>query len=360
MSGILLTDRTSAETDDTCGMRFWFYKHAGGHGIIPLNEVIHFTVGREIHEDLAMIAGMPDLSPDAIRAAISALMPGDFDAFSQAEKERITRRLGWFAAYALYIEPMVRATFEDVAVESELILDRTPLWVAITPDRILRHRRDGYLVYREYKSTISASNKWLNSWKYAIQLHTSMAAVSEELGEPVRYAQVMGLMKGTIRSDRLSHPYVWAWYHEGRKEWTHDYTRGRGAGWAPMPVWEYPGGIVSWVEALGAEVAAEQFPHTEPIFPDTGILDDWVARRTQREMDIAADLAAAQADPLVRAVLFPKITKQCVPAFGDACAYLGVCRNATWRHNPEAHPDYVERIPHHAIELELRRGGKGD
>lgn len=355
-SEILLTDRTSAETDDTCGMRFWFYKHAGGKGIIPLQEVIHFAVGREIHEDLATIASMSDLSPDAVRAQVQALVPGDFDDLSQAEKERITRRLGWFAAYALYIEPVVRAQYVDVAVESELILDRSPLWVAITPDRILRHKRDGYLVYREYKSTISASNKWLNSWKYAIQLHTSMAAVAEELGEPVRYAQVMGLMKGQERAGRLAHPYVWAYHNATTGEWTEDYSRARGAAWAPMPVWEYPGGVVSWVERLGPEVAAEQFPHTEPIFPDADILADWIVRRTKREQDIRASLEAAQADPLVRATVFPKITKQCVPAFGDSCAYLGVCRNATWREHPEAHPDYVERIPHHQIELEWREG----
>lgn len=350
-----LIDRSGAELDDQCGQAFWWNRLEGKRGIMPRAEAAALQVGREIHEDLATIAVGPDVSPDGLHRWASALLSGMAgDEPSQQVLEFLYRRLGWVVAFALFVEPTIRETFENVLVEGELILDRSPLLVATTPDRILRHRQEGYLVYREYKSTISAGPKWMDSWAYAPQLHTGMAAVSEEFGEPVRYAQVMGLLKGTpsYTDGRLLHPFVWGYYNEKTGGWTSEYENAKSSGWRPMPVWEYPRGVVAWItEVVGREAALAVFPHTAPVFYNARLLEDWIRRRTHREQVIAAVKEECRSDPATRAIYFERRTRSCRPAFGDACPYRLACWNAVVEANPLASEDYIERVPHHEIEL---------
>jgi hypothetical protein len=359
---IYLTDRTAAEIDDTCGMKYWLNRKEGGKGIVPKVEPLPLLIGRQIHEDLATIAGMPDIRKEAIEEMIFDVLNGlrgeDFKETRLLELEY--RRLGWAAAYALFIEPGVREIYETINVEGELILDRDPLWVATTPDRVLKHRKEGWVAVRDYKSTISASFKWMNSWAYMPQLHILMAAVQEELGleTPVKFAQIMGLQKGyTSAVDRrLMHPYVWGYYNKKENKWSHSYDDGKKAGWEQMPVWEYPDGIVDWVQKCGQEVAFSQFPHTSPIFLNKRLLDEWVARRTSRERLISVVGPDCVTDLAKRSEYFERRTKNCRPAFGDACPYLKVCWNAEAAANPLADPDYEVRQPHHDVELIMGEG----
>lgn len=356
---IYLTDRTTAETDDKCGMRRWWYKHEGGWGIVPVKESIHLTVGKETHEDLATVAGMEDISfaaiDDAVRELIRSI-PGDT---TDAQRELLYRRLGWLAAYALYIEPKVRETFETVSVEAEHILDRDPLWISYTPDRYLRHRQGRYLVYKEYKTTISAGPKWMTSWAFKPQVHIGLAGMQEELKERVAYAQVMGLLKGDYswgNEPRMNHPYVWGWYHAGKKEWTHDYQKARTAGWEKLPIWEYEGGPAAWVQRCGPDIAISQFPHTPPIFYNPRLLDDWVLRRTIREAQVAEVVEECRVDLRKRVIWFEPRTDQCRPPFGDACPYQLACHNAAINENPLGCRDYQRRTPHHETEVRYLAG----
>jgi hypothetical protein len=355
---VLYTDRTTASTDQKCGMRRWWYKHEGGHGIVPVEEASALTVGKDTHEDMHVLAELEDISPGNIDSLVRGILSSQAPEPSQTTLETLYRRLGWFAASALFLEPRVRKTFKTIQTEAEIILDRSPLWVGVTPDRVLEHLEGHHLVYRELKSTITAGPKWISSWPFAIQLHLGIAAVQEELSRKVAYAQIVGLMKGETRDGRLRHPYVWGYYNATTKDWTHDYDKARASTWEPMPVWEYPGGLVDWVTRCGQEVGLAQFPHSAPVFLNQRLLDSWVLARTARELEVEAIVDDCRTDLTTRTIYFEPCYDQCRPPFGDPCPYIQCCHNAAVGENPLASRDFVQRIPHHEIELTLRKGAK--
>lgn len=347
------TDRSAVETDDRCGMRFWYNRKEGGRGIVPKNEPFALAIGRETHLDLKTVAEMGDLSPEAIQALIQPILDGltEDDKRNQKRMEVLYRRLGWLAAFALYLEPRIREGYETISIEKEIKLDRSPLTVGVTPDRVLRNRRDHKLiVYREYKTTITASQKWGASWHYQIQLHLGIAAASEHLKERVTFAQIMGLMKGYDTGDRLSHPYVWGWFNPTSNQWSCSYEKSRGASWMPMPVWEYPGGIVEWVQFCGKETAQAQFPHSPPVFLNERMLNEWIERRLYRERTIRAVEHLCERDQHLRSIHFERRMGQCRPSFGDECPYLQACWNAEINKDPLLNGEYLVRTPHHPME----------
>lgn len=354
---IYLADRSGCETDDDCGYSYWLNRKAGPgrKGIVQAVESIYLAIGRESHEDLHAIAEIEDLSPLSIDTRISEITESltEEDKKDQKTMEILYRRLGWFAAFALFIEPKLREEFDTISVEDELILDRSPLWVAVTPDRVLRSKKSGKLIYQEYKSTITASNKWTSSWPFAIQLHLGMKAIEEELKEPIGFSRVVGLMKGDYYGTRhnLTHPYVWAYQNSRTGEWTHEYSKSRSPEWNPAPVWDYPGGVVGWVQLLGEDIAKGQFPMSQPIFLNERMLDQWVTSRTWREAEIAAVSEECYENPLIRARYFRRETKRCRPGFGDQCQYLSACWNASVSDDPIRSGLYVERTPHHMVEV---------
>lgn len=352
---IYLVDRSGVETDDTCGMKYWWNRLEGKKGIVRKEEEFYFLIGRETHEDLAHIAQAEDISPSALSAMVDEII-GDLneeDRSKQKEMEVLYRRLGWMVAFALYVEPRIRARYETIQIEGELILDRSPLWVAVTPDRVLRDRGDGALVYKEYKTTISASQKWANSWPYQIQPHIGMKAIEEELKQKVRFTQIVGLMKGDIRDGKLRHPYVWAWRNSETGHWTHDYNQARSSAWESCPVWLYPGGIVEWVERCGEEVGQAQFPHSAPVFLNERMLSDWFERVLHRQEEIEAVREACQNEWEWRIRYFPQRTSKCRPAWGEACPYLEPCWIATIGEQPLESGLFKERVPHHEAEIIL-------
>lgn len=354
-------DRSGAETDDRCGMEYFWQRKFGGLGIVPKEKASYFKIGAEIHEDLATIAELEDISPANLTTLIGEItspITEEDRLVGRSTLEILYRRLGWLAAYALFIEPRIREEYENVSVEEEIILDRTPLWIAITPDRVLRHRRSGHLIYREYKTTLQAGFKWVRHWPYDIQIHLGIKAIEEEIGEKLAYGQVMGLMKGDTRGDRLIHPYVWAWKNNITGAWTCDYAKARSAAWEAAPVWDYPGGIVSWVQACGQEVAQAQFPHSAPCFLNERMLDEWVERRIDRARIVAEVQEECQSDLQRRNLFFEKRTRNCSPAFGDPCPYIAACWNAGTNENPLASGLYEERVPHHEIEIQFYKSAK--
>lgn len=359
---IFLTDRSAVEMDDTCGMKYWLNRKEGRRGIVPKEEPLALMVGSATHKDLQTVASWDHemLQPKNIQVELDTIL-GDLtidDKANTPKMEILYRRLGWLAAFALYIEPRIRERYEGVSIEAEIILDRDPLWVAATPDRVLRRKSDKKLEYREYKTTISASNQWMHSWQYAIQLHIGIAAAQEELKEKVHFAQIMGLMKGSksYTDGHLVHPYVWGYFNRKKGEWTHTYNEARSADWEAMPVWEYEGGIVEWVEMCGQEVALNQFPQSPPTMLNERMLNEWVRRRLHRETQIRLMEDTCKTNLDTRSVYFERRTKNCRPPFGDACQYLSVCWNAEVNADPLAKGEYVERIPHHELEIMMNRG----
>jgi hypothetical protein len=81
-----------------------------------------------------------------------------------------------------------------------------------------------------------------------------------------------------------------------------------------------------------------------------GLVEDFVKRRIHRAQEIAAwQGRGSPPDDMVW--LFERRTQNCIPAFGDPCPYNPICWNASWRHNPQDHPDFKPRDPHHLVEL---------
>ena len=355
----LLTDRTTIETDQTCGMKRWWYKHEGGTGIVPAVEAKYFLDGRQYHEDFALLAEADDPLKRA-KELIEAIEEKLGTETDQIFLETQTRRAAWIAANGLFIEPELRLTHRTIHVEWELVLDRSPLWVAVTPDRVLERISDGKLIYRDYKGVggWGATYNWMNHWPYAIQLHTVIAAVQEELDRPVAYAQIMGLAKGQERDGKLSHPYVWA-YSDGADEWMPVvgdgyYYEAKKKGLTKRPVWEYAGGILKWVSDLGPDVARNQFPFSAPVFLNERLLNWLVKSRTRREKELDLFGAKCQTDLDARLAHFPPNFNECRPVVGTECPYLAACHNATVNSDPLRSGMYVVRTPHHDLETTMK------
>jgi len=365
---IYITDRSAAETDDTCGWKFYLNRIEGGIGVVPAEDPIYFKIGRETHEDLAKIAEMPDISAAAIDGVVGGILNQGWlnDKDDVSKLELTYRRVGWLTAFALFIEPQIRAKYNNVHIEKEIILDRTPLWVACTPDRLLEDKESGALCYKEWKSVKYANAAWVAHWQYAIQLHIGIKAAMEELNRPIAFGQVMGLVKGQASKDgHLSHPYVWGYHNEKKDQWSCSWDDGKKSGWALTPVWKYPFGVVSWVKKVcGPEVAKAQFPHSAPVFLNERMLDGWVEARTHRETRIeffksaindAEVLLSDDERSKLRNTFFPKRLAQCRPQIGSPCEYLMACWNAETASDPCGKGVYVPRVPHHEVEIISKR-----
>lgn len=352
MSNPLLTDRTTTETDWKCGMARWWYKEEQGTGIVPVVEAKYFEEGRDIHADFQFLAQ----APDPVIAAME-IVEGVESRMSEANGDQIlleplARRAGWVAAQAIYVEPETRRTHENVGLEHELVLERDPLWFVVTPDRILRQReRPQRMVYRDYKGVggWGATNAWVAHWDYAIQQHTVLKAIEEEFGEAPIYAQIMGLWKGQEKDGRLYHPYVWAFYDEVNDEW---FPLGSGKrGLTYRPVWEYPEGIMKWVEKCGKEIAEQMFPFSRPIFLNERLLDELIVSRTRRETEVMLFREKAQVDRDIRAQHFESRYSECRPVIGAPCPYIAACHNASINEDPLKSGLFVRRTPHHELEV---------
>lgn len=343
---ILLDDRSGMEQDWKCGMSYYWNRVHGGTGMVPAEEADYFLVGRQIHEDFDHLARM-ELSEEAIQEYALRLIP---DSINQVDLEPAYRRAGWFIAYALFIEPLIREEWENVSVESEIILDRSPLWMCVTPDRVLRSRRTGELVYEEYKSTKFNNKGWHDYWPYAVQVHLGLLAVEEELGEPLAYGRIRGLEKGYEKDGKLRHPYVWAYYDEKQDRWQQEYKYGL----TLRPIWEYPGGIFEWVKVCGEETAKEMFPVSRPLFLNRRIIEPMLNRRIIRMQEIRDFKDGSMGPDADRQLVFEARYTQCNPVIGAPCAYLSACHNGEVNADPIGSGVYVPRIPHHEIERVMR------
>lgn len=338
---IYLTDRTTIETDWACGMKRWWYKEEAGGGIVPAKEAAYYEEGRQIHSDFERIVNGEDLE-----SVISSIpFPWDED---DPTREKTQRRLGWLVAFSTYVWPWLSERFTVEAVEREIVLDRSPLWVACTPDLLLRERAATHrLVNFDYKTVGMLGKGWVDYWPYAIQMHLSMVALEEELGEPIGYSQVIGVLKGQERGGKLRHPYVWAYRSADGEKWQPEY----GSQLTLAPLWEYNPGLLQWVTQLGQGEAFSLFPFSRPITLNRRLVDQVIEQRIRREREVSCFRAEAQLNLDLRAQLFEPRYTQCSPAIGSPCPYLAACHNATVNDDPLGSGLYIKRTPHHELEV---------
>ena len=355
---IYLQDRTSIEVDWTCEMMYYWYKLYNKKGIVPLIEQPWFEVGRNIHDDLSGFA--EGLSTKEVLAKLPTIESCKGD---QLLLEPLCRRIGWVVAFGSVIWPYIIDRFEVIRVEGELIFDRSPLWIPVTPDLVLRNRKTRRLVYVEYKSTGSTRPGFALHWPYAIQLHLGIKAIEEEFQEEVEYGQVLGLYKGVEQKGKLRHPYVWAYYNHDSFLWSHEWK----SQWDLRGVWDHPDGPAKWAKELGGlvkpevarEVMKEQFVWSEPVFKDERVVNNLIHRRTKRGEELEWLKTVAMTDPtFVPEHYFDQRSIHCKPVIGAECPYLAACFNSSVNDDPIGSGLYVERTPHHDVELTLDTGGR--
>lgn len=325
-----ITDAGSVELDDSCGMKLWWTQYESGSGIQKKEDILNNLLKAEIHEDLRVVSTLEDLTPAGIQPLLDEILAGLSPEDKQETKkmELLYRRLGWLAAFALFIEPEIRENYETLPIQREIILDRDPLWVVVQPDRVLRSKRTQETVYREYVPMPAGWTKqtWLQGWLYRMRLHIGIAAAESAMKMVLSYGQAMGLSEGFISSldGRLMHPYVWGYYNKKREEWAHTF-RAEAEDWKPAPVWEFPGGVVAWVRMCGKHIADSQFPMSPAVQLNHQMLTTWVSRRLHRERQLQAVKNVAQVNPAMRGIHFERRTEACMPAIGPACPFLKAC-----------------------------------
>ncbi len=328
---VYMTDVSRVETDDACGMRYWLGYMEGGQGVIRKSEVVDKLLGVAIHDDLRSLSGLMDISPLAIQNIIDEVLShlSAEDRQDVGKMELLYRRLGWFAAFAMFMEPEIRKEYRNIPIDSALVLDKDPLWVVAYPDRLLKSRSSGSVVYREYVPMGAGltQERWLKGWFYNVRLHVGMAAAIQETKDVTlspTAGQVMGLGQGfrSLLNNRLVHPYVWAYHNKATDEWSSDRKT---PDCVVAPVWAFPGGVVAWIKLCGAEVAKCQFQLSPAIPLNKPVIDAWVSRRLHRERQISTNKTAAATNFYIRSVYFPKVTNQCQPPNGPACPFLPAC-----------------------------------
>lgn len=343
-----IVDIASSEQDDTCPMKTWFGKFEGGRGIVPKNQVLPNQMIAETHADFRHLAKMMDITPENIQkvveSALSELTPED--KLNRKAMELLYRRLGWFVAYALFKEPEVRAKYYDVGIDAELILDRDPLWVVTEPDRLLMDRGTEEYTYLEYTlMPPGISNKnWLQQWLYNIRLHVGIAALADAKKINADYGQMMGLSEGYISSvdGRLVHPYVWG-YRDDKGNWSIGFKT-ENEGFKPTPVWEFPGGIMGWVQLCGKTAADFQFQLSPPIRINRAQVNEWVSRRLHRERAVKIMADTCHVNYHLRTIHFQKNSSQCRPANGPACPFLKACWDKDLAVNAFKTGEYVPNV----------------
>lgn len=335
---IFMSDWRAIETDEQCSMKYWLANCEGGNGIARKADIIPNLILEQTHQDLKMLSLAENIEPDNVQLAIDEILSelsGD-DREDYPKMEALYRRLGWMAAFAIFHEPQIRKNYETADIDTELVLDRNPLWIITHPDRVLKSRTTGDIIYREYvpMPRNMEKRKWLAQWSYNMRLHVGMAAANENLkiGD-VSYGQVMGLSEGYVSSidNRLIHPYVYGYYNNDTKEWSPPYKGKTDGNWVQTPVWKYPGGVVQWVTQCGKEVADSMFPISPAVTLNEENLDSWAITRLRREREIDTLRGFSLKQNLVRERHFPRRYSECRPMNGDVCPFLAAC----WGNKPD-------------------------
>ena len=341
-----LVDFQQTEVDDLCGMKRWLSSHESGMGIQAKDSVLPGLLEQATHSDFQCINGLEDLSQPSIQAVIDDVLGEltDKDKQDQTKMELLYRRLGWIAAYALYIEPAIRMDYEVIPIDTEIVLDREPLWIITHPDRLLRHKVTKDVIYRELIQMPPGltNQKWLHGWHFRMRMHAGMASAMEDRKLGIDYGQVMGMSEGyiSILDGRLCHPYIWGYFNEKTSSWSNVYRNERD-GYKLAPVWEFPGGIVAWVKKCGEGIANNQFPVSPPIMLNKSMLDNWVEQRLHREREIRTLADISVGNLHLRGIHFPRKTANCRPVTGEVCEFIGCCWNGKVAANPLKDNNFV-------------------
>lgn len=350
---LLITDPTLAALDDSCGMKLWYARFQSGGGVTATKDILSTEMLAATQTDLRMLGQMEDIHPDTIQGLINEILNGiGYETLGKniRSRELLYRRLGWFAAYAIFIEPHQRKLYTPIPIDAEIDFNRNPLLVRMNPGRVLFNSSTSEVEHREFVPTQSVSARWREGWEWNIQPHLSLVAVREHLQRRIHWGRIQGLNTGYISSTenaQLHHPYVYAHFNKLTGEWTHNFKfqDQDGGNWVERPIWESPLSIVEWIRKCGPTVAETQFPLSPKIPVNEEMVQAWVARKIHRERQIHAMKIACQDNKALRAIHFPQVTSECAPANNVACVYKNLCWSTPFVRSALLNKDFKVNLP---------------
>lgn len=374
---VIVHSRPRAETDWRCPRdRYWTYEYEG-KGLESDEESVQMFLGTSIHDGTAAIALMTrdtgsadiDLIANTARQQVSETLLSNTAGTAQKVEEFAGEQSAlvegllrgfyrWVWPRMLVRYPKIVAIETDVSLRHDEYGNPNPAgnWEFLAkPDLILQTEDESEIVYWEYKSTSSKKDKWINSWKRAVQVHATMGAINATLGIDLTSTIVQGFYKGYESYGKLSSPMCYAYHRWGNPPFTqtetvYEYKNG----YRRTPTWLLEGGVKKWVDEMPDQVLTEQFPEVPPIFPNPDHIRTFLSQRATREYEIRMSrellldpaLDAASKTVILNNV-FPQHYNACEPAWGFDCPRLHLCFGDGVPNDP------TYRKPHHKREVEL-------
>lgn len=382
-SAHIVYDRSRTTTDWACPRRRYEQYERDGTGYVPEEEAVELFTGSVVHDAMAGIARghqQGGIDIEAIATAASAAMlayhtkektTGSYAIERDAAyaKEQAALIYGLLKGFYAHMWPKLMAKYDIVVVEEEMFFihdqhgrgDIKAFFVMMCkPDLVLRDKLTGELVYLEYKTTSSKTEEWIAKWEDAVQVHSTLNAIEQSLGERPTACIVQGLYKGWESYGKQSSPFCYSYSVQGhppfyKPTFSYEYKNG----YRRVPTWEMEGGTKAWVEGMPEAILADQFPQTPPIFCDQALIQDYFSQRAMRELEIkmSRDILA-QADEASKKVIlngaFPQRFDQCKPYSknGKPCPNRVMCfGNCT----SPLKAGFIKREVHHELEGQIQQ-----
>lgn len=354
MNKVWYFSHSRAESDSYCNRKRFLGSEWGGTGLEPIQGGWDLKFGNIIHAYLdkqAMGAGFgyDEVRNNVLSAAsetLSEALSKDYAALAEGLLRGFVKTIwpGWMKEY-------------DV-VETE----RLRSW-EVEPNHIFRFKQDillrakvsGELVYPDYKTTSSDSPQWIASWTKSPQLHSSMYALEQGYGLTVNHAFVQGFYKGwkDKKNGRLGSIFAKGWVNrQYPMSPSYSYTYKREKGWEPFSTFDEFDDLAYWVNNMPAEILAEQFPRTAPIYPRAEIGETYFRQQMYREREVAGALIDLASPPIVGLTVddildeyFPQDFHKCTPAYGFDCEFKDLCWTPWIEADPLGSGLFKQRTP---------------
>jgi hypothetical protein len=340
---IRLYSKSSVGVDNKCKRKFyWAYEFEGG--ISPKGQALELFMGTALHDGLAAIAAgidIDDIAREAFRQVSGPMVEASTNpqtgVIEQEDidyaSEQATLVEGLLRGFYRHVWPKLMAEYDIFLVEKPMVYRHSDLGFVVKSDLILRSKITQGLVYLEYKSTSSKDDRWVRSWETNVQLHSSVRAIEQAVGEEVEAVIVQGLYKGYQSYGKQSSPFCYAYRKFGQPPFTQDQIAYKYvSGWKRSPTWELPGGVKAWVAGMPDEVLADQFPQTPPIFINNDLIGAFFRQQEVRQHQIVEVSGIFDRDDVgpnmkqsAMDEVFPQNFEECTPAWGSECPYRILC-----------------------------------
>lgn len=361
-------DRSRTTTDWTCPRKRFYNYDFNGRGIVKDELALELFLGIAAHDAIASIALDHQLGSVNIDVIATTIQKQVFEALSAGEDsfeanqfavEQAALMEGLIRGYYRHVWPRLLRQYPNIiAVEQETLFSISDRLKFMCKADLLLGDTEGESHYIEFKTTSSKSDPWINQWNTAVQLHSTVKAIEQTLGQAPLDVTVIGLYKGFVSYGKQNSPLIYCYMKGGNPPFSKGEIRYEyAAGFKRTPVWTLPGGVKKWVEEMPENILNDQFPMTPPIFVNDDLVKDFFDQRETREKEIELALGlmdGAEPDetkPIMN-VAFPQRFDQCDPGFGQKrrpCDFKILCHGHV---EDPLSQGYKYRVPHHLPELE--------